>query len=172
MDIFANFATNLNDEENGRYFENGDVEFLIARSGNRTYNDMISTQFTAHKHILDQKDTPEARFAANACADKINVMVMSRAILLGWRGLPKKNADGTPMLAADGTPVLGSLRDRDGSEMAFNVFSAAKILALKDFRAWVSTKSDDFRNYLEEVKKADEKNSEPTSTGNSPGVVA
>lgn len=165
MNIFDHYATDLNAEEKGRYFENGDVEFLIARSGNHTYNDMISTQFTAHKHILDQKDTPEARAAANACADKINVMVMSRSILLGWRGLPKKNADGT-VIEVDGKPVMGALRDRTGAEMPYDVFTAGKILALKDFRAWVSGKADNFRNYLEEVKKEDEKNFAPSSSGN------
>lgn len=164
MDIFSSYATDPNAEEKGRYFENGDVEFLIARSGNRAYNEMMQAQFTAHKHTLDQKDTPEARQAGNDRAEKITVLVMSRTVLLGWRGLPKKGPDGAP-LEVDGKQVLGVLRDRTGAAMEPNQTNAAAILALKDFRQWVSGKSDDFRNYLEEVKKEDEKNSATTSTG-------
>lgn len=160
MDIFASYGTSLSAEEKGRWFENGDVEFLIARSGNRAYNDMISAQFLAHKHTLDQKDTPEARAAAEDRANKINTLVMSRTILLGWRGVVKKDADGVE--------TAGKLLYK-GEELPFSVVNASTVLAHKDFRNWVSGKSDDFRNYLEEVKKEDEKNLAPTSSGVSPG---
>lgn len=171
MDIFSAYATSAEAEEKGRWFENGDVEFCIARSGNRMYSEMMAAQYAAHKHTLDQKDTPEARQAANDRAEKITIYVMSRAVLLGWRGVAKKDAEGKA-IEIDGKPVVGVLRDRDGSEMVYGADTAARILALKDFRVWVSNKSDDFRNYLEEVKKADEKNSETTSTGSLPGEVA
>lgn len=163
MDLYTSYATSLEAEENGRWFENGDVEFLIARSGNRAYNDGIQAQFAAHKHTLDQKDTKEAREAGNDRAEKIQTLVMSRSILFGWRGLAKKGPDGKP-LEVDGSPVLGQLLYK-GAELEFSQPNAAKVLAHKDFRSWVSGKSDDFRNYLEEVKKEDEKNSEPTSFG-------
>lgn len=171
MNIFDAYSTDLNAEEKGRWFENGDVEFLIARSGNRAYNDMIQTQFTAHKHTLDQKDTPEARAAGQARAEQIQTMVMSRTVLLGWRGLPKKDAEGK-VIEVDGAPVLGQLIGRKGEALTYSVAAAAAVLALKDFRAWVNGKSDDFRNYLEAVKVEDEKNSEATSAGSSPGAVA
>lgn len=156
MDVFNNYATSLSAEENGRWFENGDVEFCVARSNNRSFNDMIQAQFLAYKHTLDQKDTPEARAAANDRADKINTLVMSRTILLGWRGIVSKNADGVE--------TVGKMLYK-GEELEFSVANAAKVLAHKDFRSWVSSKADDFRNFLEVVKKEDEKNSEPTSTG-------
>lgn len=158
MDVFNTYATNTVAEEKGRWFENGDVEFLIARSGNRAYNEGIQAQFTAHKHTLDQKDTPEAREAGNDRAEKIQVLVMSRSILLGWRGVPKKGPDGQP------TDVIGKLLYK-GDELEFSQANAAKLLSHKDFRHWVNGKSDDFRNYLEVVKAEDEKNSAPTSTG-------
>lgn len=156
MDIFASYGTSLAAEENGRWFELGDVEFCIAHTGNRAYNDMMATQFAAHKHTLDQKSTPEARAAANDRADKINVLVMSRTILLGWRGLAKKDASGVETVGA----VLYK-----GEALPFSAANAAKVLAHKDFRSFVSTKADDFRNFLEEVKKEDEKNSGLTSSG-------
>lgn len=163
MDLFASYACDPKAEENGRWFENGDVEFLIARSGNRAFNDMISVQYKQHKHTLDQKDSPEGRIAAEQCADKINVLVMSRSILLGWRGKEKKGPDGE-LLVVDGQPVLGRV-DYQGTELSFSPSNAAKALTHKDFRAWVNGRSDDFKNYLVEVKKEDEKNFAPISSG-------
>lgn len=157
MDIFSAYGTSNQAEEKGRWFEFGDVEFLVARSGNRAYNDMISAQFTAHKHTLDQKDTPEARTIANERADKINTLVMANTILLGWRGLAKTDADGVV--------TTGQVRYK-GAELAFSTANASTLLSHKDFRAVISAKSDDFRNYLEDVKKEDEKNSAATSSGN------
>lgn len=156
MDIFSAYATDLNAEEKGRWFEIGDIEILVARSGNRAYNDMISTQFAAHKHTLEQKDTPEARAVANERADKINMLVMSRTILLGWRGLTRTDAAGNE--------TTGKMMFK-GEELPFSVENAARALALKEFRNIVSAKSDDFRNYLEEVKAEDAKNSGTTSIG-------
>lgn len=163
MDLLAAYATNADAEEKGRYFANGDVEFLIARSGNRAFNDMMNTQFQAHKHTLDQKDTPEAREIGNQRAEEITIMVMSRTILLGWRGVAKKNPDGSPMLR-DGEPVRGKLT-YGKDELAYSPAAAAKILAHKDFRSWVSSKADDFKNYLASVEAEDAKNSATTTTG-------
>lgn len=163
MDVFSSYATNADAEENGRWFEFGDVELLIGRSGNRLYSEGIQAQFLAHKHTLDQKDTPEAIRAGNARAEQIQILVMSRSILLGWRGLPKKGPDGVP-LEVDGKPVLGKMLYK-GEEMPFSQTNAAKFLAIKDFRNLVNVKSDDFRNFLEVVEKTDEKNSATTSTG-------
>lgn len=150
MDIFSAYATNDQAEQNGREFENGDATFLIARSGNRRYTDMLSQLYTAHKHTLDQKDTSEARLAAEDRSNKIMVEVMSKSILLGWSGNVKYK----------------------GVDLPYNQTNAALLLGHKDFRNWVDGKSSSFQNYLEEVKKEDEKNSAPTSTGSSPGEVA
>jgi hypothetical protein len=159
MDLRAAYATDNTAEQKGRWFENGDVEFLIARSGNRKYNDLMSSQFTTYKHTLDQKDTPEARDIANDRAEKITIFVMARATLLGWRGLPKKDADGNVIEGAVGKIMFGS------EELPYSTDNAARLLALKDFRAFVAAKADDFKNYLEAVKEEDTKNSVPTTTG-------
>lgn len=157
MDIHESYATDPAAEDKGRWFENGDTEFLVARSGNRTYNDMFTVQLQAHKHTLDQRDTKEQREVANERAEKITIDVMSKAILLGWRGKTRT--------LDDGTVVTGQVKFK-GEEISYNPGNAAKMLAVKDFRAWVNGKADDFKNYLISVQKADEKNSETSSSGN------
>lgn len=149
MDIFNAYATDDFAEQNGRPFENGDAVFVIARSGNRRYSDMLGQLYTAHKHTLDQKDTPEQRQAATERSDKIMVEVMSKSILVGWSGNVKYK----------------------GVDFPYSQANAAVLLAIKDFRNWVDGKSSSFQNYLLEVKEADEKNFVPTSTGSSPGEV-
>ncbi len=157
MDIFNLYATNPDAEENGRYFENGDVEFLIAREGNDQYSRMINVQFKAHEHTLSQKDSDEGLMAAKACSDKIMISVMSKSILLGWRGIEKNGKTGKVTF--------------QGEELEFNADNAAKLLALKDFRSWVSGKSSDFKNYLAVQEAKDEKNLSPSTAGTSNGVA-
>lgn len=151
MDLAKQYQTSTEAEEKGRWFENGDVEFLIARNGNRTYNDIMAVQFGAHKHTLDQRDTKEQREASNDRAEKIQIDGMAKAVLLGWRGIVRKDPD------TDAEISVGKL-EFDGQVLEYNKANAAKILALKDFRAWVFGKSDDFKNYLLSVQKEDEKN--------------
>lgn len=162
MDFNTSYVTDASAELKGRWFENGDMEFLIARSGNRTYSDMMAQQFQAHQHTLSQKDTPEQREIANARAEKITVDIMSKTILLGWRGLPKLDDAGNE------TGEVGVL-NYDGAPLEYSVANAAKLLAAKDFRSWVSGRADDFKNFLAKAKEEDEKNSVTSSTGNSNG---
>lgn len=164
MDVLALYATDSKAEEKGRWFENGDTEWLIARNGNRQYADMLQQLYTAHKATLEQKDTPEQRAAANARFEQITIQVMSRTILLGWRG--KTVVDTVTGESTVGKVMYGT------EELEFNPVNAAKFLAIKDFRNWISAKADDFKNFLLAQKEADEKNSETTSTGSSNGEVA
>ncbi len=144
MDVFAQYATSLDAEENGRPHENGDATFIIARSGNVRYSAQIAALYSAHKHTLDERGSPEAIKLSDARADKINIDVMSKTILLGWEGNVTYK----------------------GEKLEHSVANAAKLLAHKDFRAWVNGKSDNYKNFLEQVKKEDEKNLETTSSGN------
>lgn len=153
MDFATAFKTDISTEEKGRWFEFGDVELLIARSQNRTYTDMMSQQFQAHNHTLSQKDTKEQREAANERAEKIQVDVMAASVLLGWRG--RKVADDS---VEGGFRTGKVLFEGEDITDAYSQLNAKKLLAMKDFRSWVNTKADDFKNYLAEVKKADEKN--------------
>jgi hypothetical protein len=158
MDIFRAFGTDPVLEKQGRYFELGDAEFLVARSGNQAYTDMFSQLVQAHKHTLDQRVTPEDRARANERAEKITVEVMSKTILLGWRPIVRK--------LADGTEVAGKI-EFNGEDLtgAYSVANAAKLLAVKEFRNWVQSKSDDYKNFLVATQEEDEKNSEATSAG-------
>lgn len=152
MDFATAFKTDLATEEKGRWFEFGDVELLIARSQNRTYTDMMSQQFQAHSHTLGQKDTKEQREAANERAEKIQIDVMAASVLLGWRGLSR--TDPETQVVTTGKVLF------QGEDLTSNYsqLNAKKLLEMKDFRSWVNAKADDFKNYLAEVKKADEKN--------------
>lgn len=151
MDFAAAFQTDATAEEKGRWYEFGDVEFLIARSGNRKSTDMFQQQFTAHKHTLDLNDTPEQRLAAEERATTIQVDVMAAAILLGWRGREIKDE------TVEGGVRVGKVLF-EGIELEYNQANAKKMLRMKDFRAWVNTKSGDFKNYLAKVKEEDAKN--------------
>lgn len=150
MDFWNAYSTNEQAEVEGRYFENGDAEFLIARAGNDRYSRMISKQYEGNKHILDDKSSDAAKATGEALAKKITIDVMSKSILLGWKG----NVDWK------GTPL------------PYTVDNAQKLLGLKDFQAWVVGKSGAYQNYLLAAEEEDAKNSVPTSSGISSGEVA
>jgi hypothetical protein len=150
MDLAKAYRTNTAVEEKGAWFQLGDVEFLIARNGNRTYTDMTQQRFEAHRHTLSLKDTPEQRKAAAELADKIEIEVMGAAILLGWRGV-----ESTDELS--GEKKVGKV-EFDGVELPYTRDNAVKLLGLKDFRSFVNSKAGDFKNFLETAQKADEKN--------------
>jgi hypothetical protein len=147
MDIFALYATDLDAEENGVWIAKGDAEFLIARSGNEKYNRMLNVQYEGNKVILDAKDTEAEQIASAALSRKINIDLMAKSILLGWRGNVTYK----------------------GAPLEYNIFSAKTILAHKDFANWVSNESSKLSNYQAKSKEVDEKNSEPTSSGTSNG---
>ena len=150
MDFYAAYATNPDAENEGRYFENGDAEFLIARGGNDRYQRMITKQYEANKHILDDKSSEAAKTTGEDLAKKITIDVMSKSILLGWRG-----------------NVMWQ-----GKELPYSVNNAQVLLGLKDFQAWVTSKSNAYQNYLLSAEAEDEKNSVATSSGTSNGEVA
>lgn len=150
MDFFSAYATDLTSEENGRYFENGDAEFLIARGGNDRYSRMIAKQYEGNKHILDDKSSDASKNAGEELAKKITIDVMSKSILLGWKG-----------------NVMWQ-----GKPLPYSVDNAQMLLGLKDFQTWVAGKSNAYQNYLLSTEEDDAKNSAPTSSGTSSGEVA
>jgi hypothetical protein len=150
MDFFNAYAVNEQAEVEGRYFENGDAEFLIARAGNDRYSRMISKQYESNKHILDDKSTDAAKATGEALAKKITIDVMSKSILLGWKGNVQWQ----------------------GKSLPYTVDNAQMLLGLKDFQSWVATKSGAYQNYLLSTETEDAKNSVPTSSGTSNGEVA
>lgn len=150
MDIFQLYATDSAIEEKGREFTEefgGESTFLIARAGNRSYQRMIQQQFEAHRHILELKETPEQEEAAATLNEKLIARVMAKTILLGWHGNVQYQ----------------------GQALPYSYENAVKILMHKEFRARIQALSDNYRNYLVSAQKADEKNSQQTSGGTSPG---
>lgn len=153
MDIFKLYATNIAQEEQGRDFTEefgGKSTFRIARSGNRSYNRMVSKQFEAHRHILDQKSTPEEEEASDKLSFDLIGKIMAQTVLLGWSGEI----------------------EYDGEALPYSYDNAVKLLAIKDFRAKILGLANDFRNFLLAKQEKDAKNSPPDSVGTLPGEPA
>lgn len=119
MDIFSEYATNDNLENEGTWVEVGDAEFLIARSGNKKYVRKLTKAVDRHKKLLDRKDD-----AADKLSDEIMVAVVAETILLGWKGVSFK-----------------------GAPMAYSADNAKTLLAIKDFRRQIMELAEDFDAY-------------------------
>jgi hypothetical protein len=151
MDIFAEFATDPVAEETGRWIQLGDAEVLVARAGNTAFNNMIQLERKKHQHTLDlgeAKDASEdSKKAAKDLSFKIVGRVMAQTLLLNWRG----------NLKYKGEPIAYS---RQNAEM---------LLQHNDFREKIAGMANDIANFRVEQIKADAKNFEPVSAGNSSG---
>lgn len=121
VDMFADFAINTVKEQDGVWvMYRGDVEFLIARNGNRKYRKLFTNAVEKNKRALDSKGD-----AAEAKAEELLIDVMAKTILLNWRG----------SLAIQGTVT-------EYSEAA-----AKKLLAMPMFREWVNDQANDIAAY-------------------------
>lgn len=130
IDLFNDFATNPTAEQDGVWEPyNGGVEFLIARSHNPKFDRMITMLVKKNKQMLDSKTE-----AATAKSEELMVQTMANTILLGWKG--EFNFQGQPM----------------GD---YTVEKAKKLLAIKDFRLWVSNIADDHERF-KAVKDAED----------------
>lgn len=130
VDLFKDFATNLAAEEEGVWEEYGEgVAFLIARANNKKYNRQFTKGYEKNKRLFDSKTD-----AADSKAEEFMVDLGARTLLLGWRG--PLNWDGVPM----------------GD---YSVEKAQKMLAIKDFRAWVLEKAGDIDRYKAAQKDED-----------------
>ena len=95
----------------------GDVEFLIARSGNPKFRRRLSYLYEKNRRLLDGKGE-----AAEAKSNEIMAAVMAETILLGWKG----------KVAFEGK-LVGE----------YNRATAEKMLAQPLFREWVSKQAED-----------------------------
>lgn len=129
MDVFAQFATDEKKEIEGVWVEIGDgAKLLVARSGNRKYARLLGTEVEKHQRALDGKSD-----AAEELSEKLMIGVIAGTILLGWEGVKYK-----------------------GQPMAYSVENAKTLLAVKDFRVFVTKLSNDIEAYRavqEEVAK-------------------
>jgi len=147
MDIFAQFATDPKLELEGKWFdigsaegklENGDPDpntvpmILVARSGNKRHGRVVAKLYEANKSLLEQRGD-----AAEARGEEITIESMAKGVLLGWKNLSFKGE-----------------KLKDG----WDYETAKHLLAVKDFRKLVGTKSDSFEEYKLHQEEADAKN--------------
>lgn len=154
------FTTDLTAEEKGRKFEKelgfGEgVYCIVARAGNRAYSQILQALWKANEETLKrgQADnaTEEEKDIGEKLAFKLVGIAMSKTVLLGWGGF--SDATGT-------------------APLEYSTEAAEKLLALKDFRVKISAIAEDHRKFLVEQEAENAKNSEPTSSGSSIGVVS
>ena len=134
IDLFSPFATDTNAEEQGTYTVLpgcGDTEFLIARENNPTYNRLLTKLLKQNKVKLDSKG-PEAE----KVAEGLMVEVMSKSVLLGWKG-----------------NILFK-----GVETPYSRDAAVQLLQIKDFRNKVSDVARDMETFRAVKEGEDEKN--------------
>lgn len=122
IDLFADFATDPNAEQEGVWEPYGqDVSFLIARSHNKAFDRMITMLVKKNQRLLDSKSD-----AAQAKSEELMIETMAKTILLGWKGDFKFKGE-----------VMSD----------YSVDKAKQLLAVKDFRQWVSAIADDHERF-------------------------
>lgn len=123
IDLFDAFSTDTAAEEVGKYTklpDCGDTDWLIARSGNRAYNKLLTSLYKRNRAVLDSKGDE-----AQKKSEEILAEVFSKTILLGWKGDIKFQ----------------------GKMHPYSQELAKKLLGFKDFRAKVSAVSEDFTTF-------------------------
>ena len=127
LDLFSQFATDENLENNGAWHEiGGGAELLVARGGNRRYAKLLTKLVEQNKRILDGNDE-----VADAKSDEIMVQVLAETILLDWKKVSFK-----------------------GKALTYSVENAKKVLGMREFRKLVAKLADDQEAYkLQEEKE-------------------
>lgn len=125
INLFKAYSTDATAEQEGTLTPLpgcGDTKWLIARSGNKHYNRLLSSLFKKHRSILESKGD-----AAEAKSEEILVEVFAKTILKGFEG---------------------TIPGPDGKMTAYSENFAKQLLAMKDFRAKVAAASEDFNTFL------------------------
>lgn len=125
MDILKQFGTNLSKEEDGVDVEIGGATLKIARTGTKAYNKLVNKLFTANKAVLDMKND-----ASQTMSDKLMAEILAKTVLKGWTGI-----------------------EEDGVALPYSVENAQRLLLIKDFRALVLEKANDFSLYRSAVEE-------------------
>lgn len=128
IDFFDEFATDAAAELNGVEVPYKGTTFIVARAGNKKYGKLLSELVKKHQIALDLKDD-----AADELSDRLMAEVLSKTILVGWKGEITYK----------------------GEKLKYSTANAAKLLAHADFRAQVSRWADDREAFR--VKAQEEK---------------
>jgi len=120
LDLFSQFATDENLENNGAWHDiGGDAKLLVARGGNRKYVKLLTKLVEQNKRILDGGGE-----AADAKSDEIMTTVIADTLLLGWEGVIYK-----------------------GKELTYSGDNVKLVLGMKEFRKLVAKLADDQEAY-------------------------
>lgn len=129
IDLFNEFATNTEAEENGVWQEFAPgTKFLIARSTNKHYSRALTKAFEKNRATLSRTSD-----AAEAMSEDIMIGVIARTILLDWEGVVYK-----------------------GKPLEYSFENARELLSHKDFRRWVMSKAEDLDSYKAVQEAEDE----------------
>jgi hypothetical protein len=132
VDLFNDFAINEAAAQDGVWVPyRGDVEFLIARASNKHFRKQAQAVFKRHERLI-QSGGP----AAEAKSRELMIDLMSKTILLNWKG--------TVMF--------------QGQPLEYSVENAKKILELDGLREWVDAQSKDEAQYKAVKDEENEKN--------------
>ncbi len=82
MDFKKTFATNRTKEEEGVWFKGPEgSEYLVARQGNKSFNKLMAEVAKPHRKLIEMGKADEE------LVTEITAEVVSRTILLDWRGV-------------------------------------------------------------------------------------
>lgn len=130
IDLFNEFATNPEAEENGVWQEFAPgTKFLIARSTNKHYSRALTKAFEKNKATLSRTSD-----ASEAMSEDIMIGVIARTILLDWQGVTYKGV----------------------KDYSYSFENARELLSHKDFRRWVMSKAEDLDSYKAVQEAEDE----------------
>lgn len=132
VDLFADFAVNEALSQDGVWVPyTGDVEFLIARAGNKNYRKVAQALYKKNERMLDSRTD-----AANEKLTEIVVESMAKGILLNWRGNVQFQ----------------------GQDLPYSLDNARKLLAHERFRDWVDAQAKDEAQFAAVQADENEKN--------------
>lgn len=125
MDISKEFTTDPKKEVEGVPVELGDATLMVARTYSPDYNKMVDSLFKKNKKVLDLKNE-----ASQTLSDNLMAEVVGTTVLKGWEGVTE-----------------------DGAELPFSTLNAIRLCRIKDFRAFVMEKANDFTLYKKFVEE-------------------
>ena len=132
VDLFADFAVNEALSQDGVWVPyNGDVEFLVARAGNKNYRKVAQALYKKNERLLDSKTV-----AAGEKLVEIVVESMAKGILLNWRGNVQFQ----------------------GEPLPYSLDNARKLLAHERFRDWIDAQAKDEAQFAAVQEDENEKN--------------
>lgn len=132
VDLFADFAINEALSQDGVWVPyNGDVEFLIARAGNKNYRKVAQALYKKNERLLDSKTD-----AATEKLTEIVVESMAKGILLNWRGNVQFQ----------------------GEPLPYSLDNARKILKHERLRDWIDAQAKDEAQFAAVQEDENEKN--------------